>query len=59
MIPGLENDPLVPGDEMLGLAGFWAAQILLCAGCYSPRATPFRLSPGHDSLLAQALGVGG
>lgn len=34
-------------------------RILLCAGSYSPRATPFRLSPGHDSLLAQALGVGG
>ncbi|HTJ69839.1 MAG TPA: hypothetical protein VL551_20045 [Actinospica sp.] len=31
MIPGLENEPLVPGEELLGLPGFWAAYLLWLA----------------------------
>ncbi|WP_392673208.1 hypothetical protein [Streptomyces sp. LN785] len=31
LIDGFENDPLVPGDELLALPGFWAAYLLwLC-----------------------------
>lgn len=31
LIPGYENDPLIPGEELLALPGFWATHLLLLA----------------------------
>ncbi|MER5867423.1 hypothetical protein [Kitasatospora sp. NPDC002040] len=52
LIPGYENDPLIPGEELLALPGFWATHLLLLAEGedFEPEPTLF----GADDADADA-----